>query len=64
MSAQGEQDAIWSTLLTVFKEIKNLTAVTEEIKNELRNIQATITMPVKTGAARLPQLQDTTGIVI
>ena len=36
---QMESDRSWATLLTVFKQVRNLTAVTEQIENDLQNLQ-------------------------
>ena len=36
---QMGSDRSWATLLTVFKQVRNLTAVTEKIENDLQNLQ-------------------------
>ena len=36
---QMKSDRNWAALLTVFKQVRNLTAVTEQIENDLKNLQ-------------------------
>lgn len=36
---QMKSDRNWATLLSVFKQVRNLTAVTEQIENDLKDLQ-------------------------